>query len=94
MHGWVELSAAVYYTGAGAVLLVTSVRFLYKLIQRHNQDQQFIDDMRDVHLANIYNALEQIASAQGIDLAYNPPGPKPLVTEGKWIKSGWLLRKM
>jgi hypothetical protein len=82
-----------YYTGVGAVLLGSSVKFIYNTIQRHNKDKELLDDIRDVHLPNIYAALDQIAKGLGVELALKAPGPKPLVTEAKWIRSGWLQRK-
>lgn len=63
----------VYYTGAGAVLIGTAVRFFYRMFRKFDLRDEFIERMQDVHLINIYSALEQIAQAQGIKIKYPLP---------------------
>ena len=77
MEKWIQLASAIYYTGVGAVLLGTTVRFLYRLIRKHDKDQEFLDDIREVHLSNIYTALEQIAEHLDIRLNHKTPGLIP-----------------
>jgi hypothetical protein len=68
MEKWSHIAATVYYTGVGAVLLGTAVRFLYRLIRGYDEDREFLDELKEVHLTNIYSALQQIAKKLDIDL--------------------------
>jgi hypothetical protein len=63
----------IYYTGAGAVLFGTAIRFFFRMFRKFDRRDEFIERMQDVHLINIYAALEQIAQAQGIKIEYPFP---------------------
>lgn len=85
---WYRIAATVYYTGAGAVLLGTTIRFLYRLTKRLDDDSKTLKDLQDVdvkaHLGNIYIALQTIANELNIRLNLNSPG---LPLEDSWILS-------
>lgn len=78
MDKWIQLSQAVYYTGVGAVLLGTTIRFLFRFFKKKDAAFDFIQEVQTVHLSNIYGALEQIANRLHIQLEYKTPGPRPL----------------
>jgi hypothetical protein len=74
MDNWIKIASAIYYTGVGAVLLGTSVRFLYRLVKGYDRDQEFLDELREIHLTNIYTALQKIAEKLNISLDIKAPG--------------------
>ena len=73
MEEWIKLASAIYYTGVGAVLLGTTVRFLYRLVRGYDQDKDFLTEMKEVHLTNIYSALQKIANELDIRLDITTP---------------------
>jgi hypothetical protein len=88
MDNWEKLAATIYYVGAGAVLLATTLRFFYRWIVNYDSDRDLADELRNVHLPNIYFAIEQIAVA--LNITIQPaisPGYKPLVSRSQWIQS-------
>jgi hypothetical protein len=91
---WVKISSAVYYTGVGAVLMGTSIRFGYRFIAKIKKDAATVHDLRDVdvkaHLGNIYIALQHIANELDIKLQLNSPN---LQLEDSWILSDLPPRK-
>ena len=74
MNDWIKMASAIYYTGVGAVLLGTTIRFLYRLVKGYDQDREFLDELKEVHLTNIYTALQQIAEKLNISLDLKSPG--------------------
>lgn len=91
---WSKLAATIYYTGAGAVLLGTTIRFLYKLTKRLDDDSKLLKELEDVdvkaHLGNIYIALQTIAIELDVRLNLNSPN---LQLEESWILSDSQTRK-
>lgn len=77
MTDWFQISQTIYYSGAGAVLFGTGVRFVYRFIYQFFNDRRennaFIAEMRNVHLKNIYNALDLISTELNIRLPLNNP---------------------
>jgi hypothetical protein len=76
MERWEQLAQAIYYTGVGMVLLGTGIRFLYKFFHNYDQNNDFIDELREVYLSNIYEALGVIAAKLDVVLP-PPPSVKP-----------------
>lgn len=73
MEFWKQISALVYYTGAGLTLIGVAIRFLYRFFHKHDQNVAFLNELKEVHLVNIYSALEQIAEKLHINLKYTRP---------------------
>lgn len=76
MEKWAQLAAAIYYTGVGVVLLGTGIRFLWRFIYSYNRRDEFLDELKTVHIENIYTALGQIANELNIQLELKRPGSK------------------
>lgn len=74
MDNWIRLASAIYYTGVGAVLVGTAVRFFYRFIKGYDQDREFLEELKEVHLRNIYATLQQIARQLDIELEIKTPG--------------------
>jgi hypothetical protein len=74
MNKFEQIVSGIYYTGAGAVLIVTAVRFIYKLARNVEQKDEFLEELRAVHLEHIYTALTTISEKLGVKL---PPHPRP-----------------
>lgn len=85
---WYRVSAAFYYTGVGAVLIGTTIRFLYRFLKKLDNDAKMLKELQDVdvkaHLGNIYLALQTIANELNIRLNLNSPS---LQLEESWILS-------
>lgn len=85
MEKWSQLAAAIYYSGVGLVLVGTGIRFIWKLVYRYSRRDEFLDELKTVHLENIYNALDQIANELNISLRVKHPGTKTPPTKDLWI---------
>jgi hypothetical protein len=72
MNKWLQISSAIYYSGVGAVLLGTTLRFLYRLIKGHNDDAELLNDLREEHLPYMYSSLSKIAKKLDVDLDEPP----------------------
>jgi len=68
MDKWAHFATGFYYTGVGAVLIGTSIRFIYRFVHGIDQKAAFVDSMKETHLPNIYGALKAIAKKLDIDL--------------------------
>lgn len=63
-----RIASTVYYTGAGAVLLGTTIRFFYRLYRDRDRKDAFVEQMEETHLPYIYKALRLIARKLDIDI--------------------------
>ena len=70
---WAQM---IYYIGAGLVLIGTGLRFLWRFVKGFMDDRDFLNELREVHLTNIYEALKAIAHKLQIDLDLPQP-PQP-----------------
>lgn len=96
---WKELNlvvSTIYYTGVGATLLVTALRWFHASLSRLGDDRKLVEEIREFHLQNIYSALGQIAKKLEIELEMGltilTPGYKPS-DENLWTRLGLLHRK-
>lgn len=64
-----------YYIGAGSMLVVTAVRYMFGLFHRGHVRDEFVQQMKDIHLPYIYNALTKIGDKLDIELPI--PWDKP-----------------
>lgn len=76
MEKWSQLAATIYYSGVGIVLVGTGIRFLWRFIYSYSKRDEFLDELKTVHLENIYNALAQIANELNVSLEMKRPGYK------------------
>lgn len=74
MGHWELIASTVYYTGVGAVLLGTTIRFLYKryhdydaLVERSLQNRKDIEALQKTE-SQILSALNKISWKLGIDV--------------------------
>jgi hypothetical protein len=67
-HGLAWLTAAVPV----AVQFVIFLRWLHRRMRNDEITRKFVRDIATNHLPHIYNALQKIASKQGIDLDDTP----------------------
>lgn len=69
-----ELNTLAIYFGilSGAVQLFLFIRWLYRRYRDDDRNRTFVRDMATNHLPHIYHALNQIASAQGLELEEPP----------------------
>jgi hypothetical protein len=66
------ISFIYYLIGAVAFVLVF-IRLLYGWFRDFENGQRFTTDMAKVHLPYIYNSLNKIGDALGVELDHNPP---------------------
>jgi hypothetical protein len=73
MAHWLDYIQGFYYTGVGVVLLGTGIRYLHRMSKKRDESDVFLEELKDVHLKNIYTALEQIAEVLDIRLKHTRP---------------------
>ena len=73
---WKALAQALYYAGAGAVLVATAFRYFYNRVRTNDKRGETLKEIEQIHLPAIYRALFLIAKKLGISLIL--PGYKPL----------------
>jgi hypothetical protein len=73
MAHWLDYIQGFYYTGVGVVLLGTGIRYLHRMFKKRDESDVFLEELKDVHLKNIYTALEQIAEVLDIRLKHTRP---------------------
>ena len=49
MDRWTQISAVIYYIGAGLVMAGTTIRFLYRRFQKRDQDAEFLKELKEIH---------------------------------------------
>lgn len=76
MGNWEHYTALIYYTGAGFLLLATSIRFIFNQFYSYSKNVEFIEKLKTEDLQKIYNALYAIT--QKMNITADLPGPKPL----------------
>ena len=64
--GWLAIATPV------AVQFVVFLRWLHRRIRNDEITRAFVRDIATNHLPHIYNALQQIAAKQGIELGETP----------------------
>ena len=77
MEHFSQLASTVYYTGVGAVLLATTVRFLYRLIRDYDQDRKYLRQLQETEIPELKKTLVEIAKALDVNtkitLSLKPP---------------------
>jgi hypothetical protein len=60
MHKWAEVASAIYYSGVGAVLLATSIRFLYTFIRNIEKKSDMINEVPEIkrRIRKLYRHLK------------------------------------
>ena len=66
---WFGILAAIF---SAAVQFVVFLRWLHRRMRNDEITRAFVRDIATNHLPHIYNALQKIASEQGIDLDETP----------------------
>lgn len=70
--------SVAYYTGVGATLIGTFLSLIYRFFRSQHDETVFLNELKQVHLPNMYDALDQIAERLDIRLKLKRPGDKPL----------------
>lgn len=87
MDRFLQFASAIYYVGLGSVLFGTTLAVIYRFFRNQHLESDYINELREIHLPNIYNALEALATKLDVRLEMKRPGEKPLGgnSETKWI---------
>ena len=74
MHRLLEWAQLISYIAIGLVTIGTALRVLFRVLKQYDNNAVFVQELKDVYLKDIYEALRIIAARLDVEIYLTPPG--------------------